>query len=141
MSEQIFTVNTIRLCLDRADDELQGTLCGVCMKEAVSFSNTSQLVQAVDAIYDEIGRPQPSEIYRSFAGDSPAYLSYVGSPKKYHSDADIESRRGKAHTLDLVVQTRKHAEWQGVVLNEERKPLGEFKTMLQCIEILEHLEA
>lgn len=133
-----FPVNSLRICINqRKDGEVAGFLCSVALKEILHFSSKIEFVLKVDEAYDKIGQPQPQQVLRSFREkDRPLYNSYKGNPVRCYTSDEIRKYCGSEATYDLVMISRKHAEWQGILKNEDGKIKGNFESVLGCLEIL-----
>lgn len=133
----IYTDNCIRICMDSKErEQFKGFLCGVAVEEPVAFCNWMDFMVKVDQVYDAIGKPQPSHVIRSFDNTAPAYKPYVAKPVRYHESEAIARLHGQAATCDLLLQSRHHAEWQGLLKQEDGTLLGRFSTAEECLDLL-----
>ncbi|MCL2865232.1 MAG: hypothetical protein FWE25_06820 [Lachnospiraceae bacterium] len=131
-----YTATCVRLCIDCFDDEnLQGKVYGIALEHALAFTCLIDFVSKLDEAYNLIGRPQPFHVIRSFQEEK-KYQSYQGNPKQYYSSREIQEKKGRLLTVDLTMQTRKGAEWQGVFKSTEGKWLGTFQTTMECVKLL-----
>lgn len=132
MSE--FQITSIRICIDRKEPEYKGRIYGIGVENEETFINKDDLVWQIGEIYKKIGRPQPVLVERSFSDNAQVYNSFVGEPARYHSSESIEEKKGLLDTVDLIMVSMKHAEWQGLLKNEDGSIRATFSTMLECIE-------
>ncbi|MDL2249602.1 hypothetical protein M2150_001093 [Lachnospiraceae bacterium PM6-15] len=131
-----YPVNSLRICVDEAGEEvLTGRICGVALKEPLSFTGLLDFIAKVDDAYNDIGQPQQHRVLRSFTEEN-RYTSYVGAPKKYHTAGEIDACLGAYATIEMVMTSRQGAEWQGLVKDLEKNILGKFATILECTDIL-----
>ena len=132
-------VTCVRLCIDGFDHEnLTGTINGVALRESVFFDGLVDFVAKLDEVYNLIGRPQPFNVIRSFNPKND-YQTYQGNPVIFQEDKEIEKLSGKLLTLDLNMLTRQGAEWQGQLHYPCGKKLGNFKTTMECIKLIEQV--
>lgn len=133
-----FPVNSLRICIDqRKENDVSGFLCSVALKEILHFSSKVEFVLKVDEAYDRIGQPQPQQILRSFhENDRAPYNSYKGNPARFHTSDEIRKNIGSEATYDLLMVSRRHAEWQGILKNADGGIKGEFESVLECLAIL-----
>lgn len=127
-----FTVTCVRVCIDSVKPEVSGKICGITLEREYEFDNKEKMLKAIYDAYSFIGQPQPILQARSFSENAKTYCSYVGSPIRYHSDREIHENHGTLETYDLVMISRKHAEWQGIWKNVDGEIISSFETMLEC---------
>ena len=137
MKPQSIPSTSLRLCIDRFDeDDMAGRIMGVALENEIPFSSFRSFVASVDKAYDTIGQPQSGQISRSFGKQAVKHTPYVAVPRHYHEPGEIKSAAGSLKTFDLIMQTRHHAEWQGVLKDATGKTLGAFKSVLECIQLM-----
>lgn len=137
MKSQSIPSTSLRLCIDRFDeDDMAGRIMGVALENEISFTSVRSFVASVDKAYDTIGQPQAGQISRTFGKQAVKPTPYVAVPKRYHEPGQIKSAAGSLKTFDLIMQTRHHAEWQGVLKDTTGKTLGAFKSVLECIQLM-----
>lgn len=137
MNPQSIPPTSLRLCIDRFDeDDMSGRILGVALESEIPFSSVRSFVASVDKAYDTIGQPQSGQISRTFGKQAVKPMPYVAVPKRYHASGEIKSAAGSLKTFDLIMQTRHHAEWQGVLKDAEGNLLGTFKSVLECIQLM-----
>lgn len=125
----------VYICLDdRAG--LVGTLHSPLLAEPEVFAGDVELICRMQECYNRIGRPQSTTILRKFVGTVPEYTSFNRHPVKVREAGEIRSRKGREISLELLMLSRKHAEWQGLILDEMGQALGRFATMRECLELL-----
>ena len=132
-----FPIPSVRICLDElAEGKQKGRIYGIALEQERTFNDISDLVVKVDSCFNEIGQPQPSKILRSF-GERESHQPYIGTPKIFHSAEDISQKRGQKGTLDLTMNSRQQAEWQGILRDIEGNIIEQFRSSLECIRVLE----
>ena len=134
-----FPVNGVRLCFDNYDHEqLNGRICGVALAEEIHFHGMTDFVVKIDDAFNQIGRPQPTQVLRSF-GEGEPYQSYKANPPAFFTGEEIATRAGKLMTLDLTMASRQRAEWQGFLKDIKEQKATSFATILECIKIIEKI--
>ncbi|SEA40629.1 hypothetical protein SAMN04515656_10987 [Eubacterium aggregans] len=137
MKERQIPDNCIRICIDvHTVDRFAGRLVGIALEEAIPFDGIGEFIIQVDEAFNRIGKPQPSQIIRSFKAGKEVPQSYCGSPQHFHGCAEILEMAGQVKTVDLIMLTRKHAEWQGLLKGADGSTLGEFESVRECLKLL-----
>lgn len=133
-----FPVNSLRICINqRKENDVSGFLSSIALKEILHFASKVEFVLKVDEAYDRIGQPQPQQVLRSFhEKERLPYNSYNGNPVRFHTSDEIRKNFGSEATYDLVMVSRNHAEWQGVLKNADGGIKGEFESVLGCLQLL-----
>ena len=132
-----FPIPSVRICIDvLGEGKQQGRIYGIALEGERTFNDISDLVVKIDNCFNEIGQPQPSKVLRSFS-EGESHQPYVGAPKIFHEREALLQKRGERYTLDLIMNTRQQAEWQGFLRDIEGKIIGQFCSSLECIRILE----
>lgn len=144
MNPQNIPVNSIRLCIEHCtNSRLEGRIIGVALKSPVYFSGLRSFITKVDEAFDTIGKPQPHQITRSFRDTDLKPAAYSADPPRYHESKEILSQSGTQETIDLVMITRQHTEWQGLLKDTDGGIIGRFSSVLGCIQLItgsvEHL--
>jgi len=132
-----FPVCSIRICIHSFDEHRQiiGLICGIAVKDFIHFQGVNDFIIKVDDAYNAIGRPQSFQVLRSFT-EQEDYHSYVGNPPTYYDSDEIRKQVGELATYDLIMISRKNAEWQGILKNMEGELVFRFHTIIECIEFL-----
>lgn len=137
MKKQTIPINSVRLCLDQCcGSQLRGTIAGVALETPIAFTGLRSFVTGVDTAFDQIGRPQPHQLIRSFKEEPPRPAAFTANPVRRHSDASIAAQRGQVKTLDLIMLSRRHAEWQGLLKDTEHNIIGRFNSALECVQLI-----
>lgn len=131
-----FPVNCVRICLNQENPEPQGCICAVSLEQDIPFCGRRELIVGIDEAFDRIGQPQPHQVIRSFRPVDKNYKSYNGRPERYHSSEEIHARSGSIRTLDLIMISRRHAEWQGMIKDTDGNVLHRFVSSLDFLEWL-----
>ena len=129
-----FPLNCVRICFDQYENGLySGEICGVALKDEIHFTNMENMILKIDEAFNRIGQPQAAQVLRSFE-TAPSYMPYTVKPTQYHSNEEIAGRQGKIRTFDLIMVSRRHAEWQGELKNTDNTIVGEFQSSLECVD-------
>ena len=133
-----FPPNLLRICIDNYEGEnISGSIIGVATPKPVSFQGMADFTVTIDRVYNQVGQPQPFHVIRSFQEED-EYQSYHGSPKRYFSSNEVNSHKGKLLSLNMIMTSRKGAEWQGIFKNIDGDIIGKYKTILECINCIEN---
>lgn len=136
---KIFPVNSVRICVNETAGELKGVLCGVAMQENIEFCGTRELIVKIDKYFDDIGQPQPHQVIRSFRKTERDYKPYNAKPERFHASEEISKQLGDKTTVDVVIFSRHHAEWQGVIKDLDDKVVCKFKSTLEFLSWFEKM--
>ncbi|MEG2649598.1 MAG: hypothetical protein RSA63_01855, partial [Eubacterium sp.] len=132
MKERQIPDNCVRICIDEQRvDRFTGRLVGIALEEAIPFDGIGEFIIKVDEAFNRIGKPQPSQIIRSFKAGMGAPVSYCGTPQHFYQSSEILNMCGKVKTIDLIMMTRKHAEWQGVLKAVDGALIGTFQNVTE----------
>lgn len=130
-----FPVNSIRICIDgQENDEIHGKICGVALNGDVVFQNIADLLVKIDDALNFVGTPQSYQKCRSFEGKNKSAEALHGTAKRYRDAAEIREQAGTRKTVDIIIFTRQHTSWQGIVKDTEGKIIGEFKSDLELVK-------
>ncbi|MGL4284375.1 hypothetical protein [Eubacterium aggregans] len=134
MKERQIPDNCIRICIDEQTvDRFAGRLVGIALEEAIPFDGIGEFIIKVDEAFNRIGKSQSSQIIRSFKAGKDAPRSYCGTPQHFYQSSEILDMCGQVKTIDLIMMTRKHAEWQGVLKSADGDLIGEFQSVTECL--------
>lgn len=130
--------NLIRLCVDQVcGREMEGRLYTLNDPEAVPFADVWDIVRAGEAYFERLGYPQASVQRRRFVpvrGKKTA-----ASLQPCYTMEQLQEKTGQYCTLWLVVNTRRNATWQGMVVREETGARGAFASELELYRVLNML--
>ncbi len=117
--------NGLRLCIHKVENkEAYGEVHSLLFKEPLHFQSFAEMLLMVDGMFDQIGYPQAFEEKRTFTDALVHTRPYDGSPDIMQDVKKIESCFGKRNTIEIRVETRRKANWQGTVYaitNRENK--------------------
>ena len=136
----IFTAATLRICIDEIkipDSDIKGNICGIAVKDEITFTGSSELFVLIDKVLDTIGRPQPSRKSRSFREtEKNEVTAYHSISELYHTPEEICRKKGKILTLDVTFISRLRSSWQGIMRDDAGRLLGKFESDLEFINLL-----
>lgn len=131
-----YPMNGIRLCIDREGERIAGRMYSKMSETPIPFESSSNMLLAADDFFNKQGYPQCFLEPRSFLNNKETYSSFR-YPKAVMSDTEIMEQEGKCDTLDVFVQSRRKAGWQGIVFKPVGQFVGEFNSELELLMILE----
>lgn len=127
-----FPPNAIRLCIDEYNGELQGRIYSRMNEKPLFFENCGELLVRVDKLFDQCGYPQAFEDKKDFQGKR--VLGQYLPPNLVMEDEEIYRSRGKIHTVDIFIRSRKNASWQGSILCGDGSPPERFDSEMELLE-------
>lgn len=128
-------LNSFRLCIDTINDShWSGRVYSLLLKQKINFNDLTEMVLMVDQVFDHNDYPKAYQTKRSFNQDD----SNKNNEKlKVKYDLDLFAlKKGKLKTYDIIVTSRQHTSWQGIVKNEAGQIIKKFNSDLKLIEFL-----
>jgi len=110
------TVTRTLLCIDYIKEgELYGRVFNPYMQTEPSFNGAKQLIEIMEAFFDDISFPQEYYTLRTFSDEKKkaGEMRKLTDIARYHEDAVFTENRGELCTLVFEVRFRQNAEWQG----------------------------
>lgn len=135
INSRSYPMNGLRICIDRGDNTLAGRIYSKMSKQPISFESCSKMLLKADGLFDEKGYPQRFTEPRNFRNENVAPSSFH-YPEAEMPDQELLKQEGKCCTLDVFVQSRRKAGWQGVVMEPDGNYISEFKSELELLMIL-----
>ena len=129
----------MRLCIDANHSyDVSGRLYSRKTGTYLRFASMAELLLETDALLDEIGSPQAFQRKRIFCTGKPGEMTDIRLTTEQPSGADcvVEEQMGKCATFELVVQSRMHASWQGLLTDCDGTVRGRFESELQLMEMV-----
>ncbi|MGN9126391.1 hypothetical protein ACTM97_08260 [Oliverpabstia intestinalis] len=133
---RFYPLNGIRVCIDREGETLAGRMYSKMTDDVMEFESTSKMLLEADMLFDEKGYPQRFMEARSFREKETTSVSYR-LPEEIVPDHVIWEQQGKCCTIDIIVESRRKAGWQGTVCMPDRSHVREFKSELEMLKIME----
>ena len=116
---RIYPANSIRVCVDSdAAQDFRGKFYSKMNREPISFRDFGEMIVLADKLFDKRGYPQTFQEKRSFRSKAPEKGRYA-APEICLEDEEILAQQGGRCTFDILVQSRRRAGWQGVLLGED----------------------
>ncbi len=140
MDEQDYPVNSLRICVDIPEEPaLRGRIYGVALQDPLDFDGMLDFIIKVDDAYNAIGQPQQSQVLRSFTQPK-EYTPYVPRPERYFTGDHIDQWLGEHATIEILMTSRRGAEWQGLIKDMNKRIIGRYRTVLECTNILKEIQ-
>lgn len=133
--DQMFPVNAVRICFDLFDHDVQGRVYSPMSRHAILFRDCGEMFLKADALFDRKGYPQAFQEKRSFQNISESQGCF-DVPKSLLTEEEIMKQRGRIHTLDVLVQSRRYTGWQGKVLSCDRNFFVLYKSELELLKYI-----
>lgn len=128
-----YALNSFRLCIDRIEDNLCiGRLYTPLYSKVLVFKDLTNMVLLMDEIFDKNNYPRAYQNKRSFKKSNII-------EKKAEIKFEIEKlikEKGEIATFDIIVTSRQHTCWQGIIKNMDGKIISSFKSELNLIDFL-----
>ena len=129
--------NGLVVCMDEYQGvECQGRYYHSYSKEAFPFSSPEDMLNQIQAFFDEMRYPFNGNKERSF-GDS--RNTYTGNKelKKVMKDKELLDKKGDLGTFIIRVQHRQNSSWQGrITWMEEDKTLS-FRSIWEMMKLID----
>lgn len=137
MEERTFPRGILRICLDEyKDGRISGRIYTKFRKEPSEFANLGEILMKGEEIFDVAGYPMAFQQRRTFS-KKPEERRRKGRPDTcVLSDRELGEQKGRLMTLDVVVNTRRHSSWQGVLLKSDGTLVGSFASELELLKML-----
>lgn len=133
-----YPLNGIRICIDRKEDTLAGRMYSKMSERVLEFESIGKMLMEADRLFDEQGYPQRFMEARSFREKKAAGCHYR-PPKEAVPDQKIWEQKGERCTIDIIVESRRKAGWQGSICTPDRSEVREFKSELEMLKILDKM--
>ena len=140
-TDRLYPGNLIRICLERwSNHEFSVKAYNNCIEGALEFSDYSDFLLKAENLFDSMAYPQAFEESRHFGDSGKNYPSFNwnGRPKGM-ADREIAEKSGTAATFNLVVETRKKSDWQGILQDADGHILAPFSSTIELENILEKI--
>lgn len=127
--------NAVRICIDRYAEDIGGRIYSRMKPEPLLFGNCCEMLLKTDSMFDEKGYPQAFKEKRNFFEKRPAN-TYCAVPELLLDKEELCRQRGACGTVDVIVQSRRRAGWQGIMLRTDGRKMGIFRSemeLLKCI--------
>lgn len=108
------------------DKNPRGILQNPNLEEEVRFDSVTQLLFAMDTLFDDIGNPRRTMSPRGFVKELPAL-----------KDTEPMKAGRPLATFRVDVMFRQNASWQGNMIWMERKQESQFRSVLELVMILD----
>ena len=133
--ESYYPLNSFRLCIDEMDENIcRGRIFVPLSKEMLVFNDLTSMFLEVDKIYDYNNYPRSYQQKRTFASN----VTKVNDEKvraQYKVDEILE-KEGNLITFDIVVTSRQHSNWQGIVKDKKGNIVFRYKSELELIDFI-----
>lgn len=129
---KIFSMNTARICIDQHQETSSGRVYSKLWPTPLIFSGLGEMLLGMDQLFDKCGYPQAFNESRSFL-DHPKRSRHLKMPEPQLKDEEMGRQRGKCHTFDLVIQSRRMSGWQGILMDPDRTKIVHFDSEMELL--------
>lgn len=130
---QYYPLNSFRLCVDNVvDNTYIGRAYSPMNAQAIIFKDYTSMILQIDKIFDLNDYPKAYQQKRSFTEET---INHKEIAVEY-SFEEIMKQKGQKLTLDVIVVSRQHSSWQGIIKNMSGEIIGSFESVLNLIDFL-----
>lgn len=126
-----FPPNVLRICIDWFEQDLKGRAYTKISEEAIIFENCKDLFLKTDILFDQCGYPQTFQEKRRFLSDR--RIGSFAVPRVCISDEELQKQEGKILTVDVLINSRRRAGWQGSAKALDEEIPFEFQGELELL--------
>lgn len=128
-----YSLNSFRLCIDDCHDNIHcGRVYTPLHKKSIVFHDLTNMVLMVDKIFDQNDYPKAYQNKRSFQDIE----IEKQKPEMKYPIEQLLQQVGTIASFDIIVLTRQHTSWQGMIKNTDGEILGHFDSDLDLIEMI-----
>ncbi len=136
-TEKKYPPNRFRVCIDDATADLLGRIYSPLSESELKFVEFRELILQMDALFDRTGYPQSFQEKRSFKKAIVPNAAYRGVPITDVTYQEMQQYHGELATLDILVESRRNASWQGLVFSLDGQCLGEYDGEWGLIDLIQ----
>lgn len=112
-----FPPNAVRICIDDYKNyDLKGRIYSKLRNDSLIFGSIGEMLLKVDDMFDENGYPQTFQQKRYFNESGKEKICTV--PAVFENDRMILGQKGSLKTYDIVIESRRKSNWQGIIRKE-----------------------
>ena len=127
--------NAVVLCVDDFKNEVSGRMYHLYQKDPVRIRDQADLLESMEALFDELRFPFPANSERHFIKVEENYERE--RMKKVMKDEEILEQHGDLGTFIIRVQHRQNSSWQGrITWVEEDKTLS-FRSVWEMMKLID----
>ena len=131
-----YPLNSFRLCIDECQNNIHcGRIYTPLYDKPIYFYDLTHMVLLMDQVFDQNDYPKAYQTKRSFSLIKPK----KHKPQYKYSINELTQQLGNVSSYDVVVVTRQHTSWQGMIKNIKGEILGHFDSDLDLIQIIINL--
>ncbi len=127
-----FSMNTARICIDERWDTTSGRVYSKLQSAPLAFSGLGEMLLKMNRIFDEYGYPQAFHEMRSFRRKRRRADSRE-TPQPGLKDGEINRQKGRYCTFDIMLQSRRQAGWQGLLMRPDRSLVVRFNSEIELL--------
>lgn len=128
-----YSLNSFRLCIDECQNNVHcGRIYSPLCENPISFHDLTHIVLLMDKVFDKNDYPKAYQNKRSFQD---VEIEKQKPEIKYPIEQLLQ-QVGTIASFDIIVVTRQHTSWQGMIKNTDGEILGHFDSDLDLIEMI-----
>lgn len=137
MTKNRLLPNLIRICIDGYHDgNAYGKVYFTTQHNYIKFYDLAQMVIAVDNVLDLQGFPQSFQKKRSFSKNAASDTKYKYKPEVVVSAEQWNKQLGLCKTYIIMIETRYHTSWQGILYDQNYYIIKAFDNILSILHEL-----
>lgn len=128
--------NGFRVCIDSRESDIGGVAYSPLVEQEITYNGINELILEMDRIFDQKGYPQAFQEKRSFFSRKKSSTPYRGVPEVIPDAEKIYEKTGKIFTVDVVVEARRNASWQGYIRPVDGAKIKRYQGELELLQLL-----
>ena len=117
--------------------EPRGEIYSHLLKQPIEFTDIIDMLNQMDALFDQIKYPQNYHQYRSFGKrQTPQELEIMNGVKNDMGSL-LENKVGEKATFIIQVQFRQNSSWQGTITWTEKKKTLCYRSTLEMLKLMD----
>lgn len=133
---QYYSLNSFRLCIDQCQNDVYcGRIYTPLQKEPIFFSDLTHMVLLMDKVFDKNDYPKAYQNKRSFQEENLVRQK----PEVKFSIEELLKQNGSVASFDIIVVTRQHTSWQGMIQYLNNGIVKQFDSDLSLIQVIINL--
>ena len=129
--------SVLRICVDRtADHSIGGRILSRRLTAPLSFSDLSDLVLQMEAVFEHQNFPQAYQRMRTFLRSEKEASVAAADPAHGMSEAAVRDGCGAIATFEVTVVSRRNSTWQGFVNWLDGSDSLDFASYLELMHLI-----
>ena len=132
---QFYPPNGLRVCIDHKEEsDIEGRIYTPLFENVIEFQDLTQFILKIDMLFDKYNYPKAYQEKRSFHKNQSIQLDNYKYVKR--EAKDIIDQCGTIKTYDIIVSSRQHSSWQGIIKDENGNIIYYYESVLELMNFL-----